>query len=344
MGEMYGATPHSCTMGRTERIYRPTLDLDVMKTYQANMLLLLAAAIWGFAFVAQRLGMAHVGPFTFNAVRFGLGALSLIPLIHLTRARREHNASIVQLLVGGLLLGVALFAAASAQQIGMVTTTAGKAGFITGLYVVLVPVLALAWGERATWLTWVGALFAVVGLYFLSVTEQLTLTTGDAWVLLSALLWAVQIQLVAYFTRSIDALPLAAAQFAICSVLSWIATLLTAEPVTMVGLQGALLPILYGGLMSVGIAFTLQVVSQRHAKPTPAAIIMSLEAAFAALGGWLLLDERLGPRGALGAALMMIGMVLAQIKLRRTRAAGEVDAPASARQAGEPYPLVTETP
>jgi drug/metabolite transporter (DMT)-like permease len=287
-----------------------------MTTLKANTLLLLAAAIWGFAFVAQRLGMVHVGPFTFNAVRFGLGALSLLPLIWATRARREHNASLARLLLGGLVLGAALFAAASAQQIGMVTTTAGKAGFITGLYVVLVPLLALAWGERASWITWVGAVFAVAGLYFLSVTEDLTLTTGDAWVLLSAFLWAVQIQLVAYLTRSIDVLPLAAAEFAVCSVLSWAATLITAEPVTVVGLQAALLPILYGGFMSVGIAFTLQVVSQRHAKPTPAAIIMSLEAAFAAVGGWLILDERLGPRGLLGAGLMMIRMVLAQIKLR----------------------------
>jgi drug/metabolite transporter (DMT)-like permease len=307
-----------------------------MTTFKANTLLLLAAAIWGFAFVAQRLGMAHVGPFTFNAIRFGLGALSLLPLIHATRARREHNASFGRLLVGGLVLGTALFAAASTQQIGLVTTTAGKAGFITGLYVVLVPVLALAWGERASWLTWVGAALAVAGLYFLSVTEQLTLSSGDAWVLLSAFLWAVQIQLVAYLTRTIDTLPLAAAEFAVCSILSWVATLLNAEPVTLAGLQAALLPILYGGLMSVGIAFTLQVVSQRHAKPTPAAIIMSLESAFAALGGWLLLDERLGSRGALGAALMMVGMVLAQIKPKRRPAPDSLKAAALLSQPGDP--------
>jgi drug/metabolite transporter (DMT)-like permease len=315
-----------------------------MSTLKANTLLLLAAAIWGFAFVAQRLGMEHVGPFTFNAVRFGLGSLSLVPLIWATRARQEHNASLGRLLVGGALLGTALFAAASAQQIGMVTTTAGKAGFITGLYVVLVPLLALAWGERASWLTWVGAAFAVAGLYFLSVTEDLTLTTGDAWVLLSAFLWAIQIQLVAHLTRSIDVLPLAATEFAVCSALSWVATLLTAEPVTLVGLQGGLLPILYGGLMSVGVAFTLQVVTQRHAKPTPAAIIMSLEAAFAAVGGWLILDERLGSRGLLGAVLMMIGMVLAQIKLRRRSVLDSGEAATLLSQACEPQVPLTEMP
>ena len=125
-----------------------------MTRIQANFLLLLAAAIWGFAFVAQRVGMAYVGPFTFNAIRFGLGALSLLPLIWATRKRREHKPSLRQLMVGVLSIGTVLFVAASAQQIGIVTTTAGKAGFITGLYVVLVPLLALAWGERASWITW----------------------------------------------------------------------------------------------------------------------------------------------------------------------------------------------
>lgn len=259
--------------------------------------------------------MAHVGPFTFNAIRFGLGALSLLPLIRVTRARREVGASANPrtLWVAGLLVGVALFAAASAQQIGIVTTTAGKAGFITGLYVVLVPLAALLWGERASWVTWAGAVLAAMGLYYLSVTEALTLSVGDAWVLLSAVLWTVQIHLIARLTRVIDPLPLAAAEFAVCSLLSWAVAVLT-ETITWAGVVGALWPLAYGSFMSVGVAFTLQVVAQRHAHPTPAAIIMSLESAFAALGGWLLLGERLGSRGALGAGLMMAGMVLAQVQ------------------------------
>ncbi|MGC9521212.1 MAG: DMT family transporter [Anaerolineae bacterium] len=302
-----------------------------MTPLQANLLLLLAAAIWGFAFVAQRVGMLHIGPFTFNAIRFGLGALSLLPLIRATRGRRRHtervggHRSLGRLFLAGLAVGVVLFAAASAQQIGIVTTTAGKAGFITGLYVVLVPLLALVWGERASWATWIGAVLAVVGLYFLSVTERFTLAPGDAWVLLSAVLWAVQIQLIAHFTRSVDPLPLATMEFAVCSVLSWITALLT-EPIAWVGIQAALWPLLYGSFMSVGIAYTLQVVAQRHARPTPAAIIMSLESAFAALGGWLLLDEQLGARSALGAALMMVGMILAQIRAGQTRRQGTVPA------------------
>lgn len=284
-----------------------------MTAFQANLLLLLAAVIWGFAFVAQWLGMAHVGPFTFNAIRFGLGALSLLPLIRATRDRREHAARPAVLWTGGVIVGSALFAAASAQQIGIVTTTAGKAGFITGLYVVLVPLAALIWGERASWTTWLGATLAAVGLYFLSVTEALTLSVGDAWVLLSAVFWTAQIHLIARLTRVIDPLPLAAAQFAVCSLLSWVAALAT-ETITWAGIGGALWPLAFSSFGSVGTAFTLQVVAQRHAHPTSAAIIMSLEAAFAALGGWLFLGERLGTRGTFGAALMMTGMMLAQVR------------------------------
>lgn len=294
----------------------------------ANTLLLIAAAIWGFAFVAQRVGMASVGPFTFNAVRFALGALSLIPLIAATRKRQEHRAPLRRVLVGGGVLGVVLFVAASAQQLGIVTTTAGKAGFITGLYVILVPLLALVWGERASALTWVGAVLAVVGLYFLSVTEDVVLAVGDAWVLLSAFLFAVQIQLLAHLTQRIDPLPLAAVQFAVCSLLSWGAALIS-EDITWAGMRRGLLPLLYGGLMSVGIAYTFQAVAQRHARPTPAAIIMSLESAFAAFGGWLMLGEQLGARGGTGAALMMAGMVVAQVKLGGDREVDGLGEPAS---------------
>jgi drug/metabolite transporter (DMT)-like permease len=284
-----------------------------MTTLTANLLLLLAAAVWGFAFVAQRVGMAHMGPFTFNAIRFALGAASLIPVIRATRSRQEHNAPLGRVVLSGTALGIVLFFAASAQQLGIMTTTAGKAGFITGLYVVFVPLLALAWGERTSWLTWAGAMVAVVGLYFLSVTEQVVLSTGDAWILLGAFLFAVQIQLIAYLTQRVDPLPLAAVQFVVCSLLSWLVAGFT-EPITWSLLEGGLLPILYGGFMSVGVAYTLQAVAQRYAHPTPAAIIMSFESPFAALGGWLLLGEQLGARGGIGAVLMMTGMLLAQVK------------------------------
>ena len=285
------------------------------RSMRANALLLITAMIWGFAFVAQRVGMDYVGPFTFNAVRFGIGSLSLVPLIRATRERRAHRAPWPVLLRSGLMAGVVLFAGASLQQVGLVTTTAGKAGFITGLYVVLVPLMGLLWGQRVSGLTWLGAVLAVVGLYFLSVTERLTVKPGDLWVLLGALGWTVHVHLIDRMTARIDPLPLASVQFAVCSLLSFVVAL-TSESITVGGLSDALLPILYGGFMSVGIAYTLQVVAQRDAHPTPAAIIMSLESAFAAVGGGLILGEELGVRGTIGAALMLVGMVLAQIKRR----------------------------
>jgi drug/metabolite transporter (DMT)-like permease len=163
---------------------------------------------------------------------------------------------------------------------------------------------------------------AAVGLYFLSVTGEVVLAAGDAWVLLSALLFAVQIQLLAHLTRRVAPLPLAAVQFGVCSLLSW-GVAAFSEPIVWTGLMQGLLPLLYGGLMSVGVAYTLQAVAQRHARPTPAAIIMSFESAFAALGGWLLLDEQLGARGGVGAALMMTGMMVAQVKVRDSGKATE---------------------
>jgi drug/metabolite transporter (DMT)-like permease len=288
---------------------------STVRSMRANALLLITAMIWGFAFVAQRVGMDYIGPFTFNAVRFGMGSLSLVPLIRATRRRREHRAPWPLLVKGGVIAGVVLFAGASLQQVGLVTTTAGKAGFITGLYVVLVPLMGLLWGQRVSWLTWLGAVLAVVGLYFLSVTERLTVQPGDLWVLLGAVGWTIHVHLIDRLTARIDPLPLASVQFAVCSLLSFVVAL-SSETITAAGLSGALLPLLYGGLMSVGIAYTLQVVAQRDAHPTPAAIIMSLESAFAAVGGGLMLGEELGVRGTIGAALMLVGMVLAQIKRR----------------------------
>ena len=283
-----------------------------MSVLQANILLLITAAIWGFAFVAQRAGMAHLGPFSFNAIRFGLGSLSLLPLVLATRRQREFHPSLGRLVRSGALAGVVLFAGASLQQVGLVCTTAGKAGFITGLYVVLVPLLGLLWGERVYLPAWIGAISAVAGLYLLSVSEQLSISPGDLWITLGALFWALHVQLIARLTQSIDALPLAAMQFAVCSLLSFGAAWAT-ETITWEAVRAAMVPLLYGSFMSVGIAYTLQVVAQRHASPTPAAIIMSLESPFAAFGGWLLLGETMEMRQIAGAVLMLAGMLIAQI-------------------------------
>ncbi len=288
-----------------------------LKAFKAEILLLLAAIIWGFAFVAQRMGMDHIGPFTYNGVRFLLGALSLAPLLWLGRRTApllDPGAKRLTL-AGSLLAGLILFAGASLQQIGLIYTTAGKAGFITGLYVVIVPLLGLLWGQRTPWGTWLGALLAIFGLYLLTMSDRLALGEGDGLVLIGALFWAGHVLVIGWLAgRRVDPVLLACLQFIVCAVLS-LAVALVSEPITLTGLRGATLPILYGGLLSVGVAYTLQVVAQRDAPPTHAAIILSLETVFAALGGWLLLNEVLAERGLLGCGLMFVGMLLSQLAL-----------------------------
>jgi len=283
------------------------------------MLLLLAAILWGFAFVAQRAGMRHVGPFIFNGVRFALGSASLLPLMLVNRRRRNANnlshTSRKTLIVGGGFAGATLFVGSSLQQVGIVYTTAGKAGFITGLYVIIVPVLGLFWRQRPNIVTWGGAILATVGLYFLSITEDFTISTGDLLVLISAFFWAVHVHIIGWFSVRTDPIKLASLQFLVCSVLSLIVAVFT-EVITIQGLFNAVVPILYGGLVSVGIAYTLQVVAQQHARPTHAAIILSLETVFAALGGWIILSESLSSRGLAGCALMLAGMLLSQINVK----------------------------
>jgi drug/metabolite transporter (DMT)-like permease len=243
------------------------------RTLRSNTLLMLTAMIWGFAFVAQRIGMDHVGPFTFNGIRFAMGGLSLIPVMIVTgRPHRDvrhpsPRSGTKTLLTGGVLAGAALFTGASLQQVGLMYTTAGKAGFITGLYVVLVPIVGLIWRQHADTGTWLGALLAATGLYFLSVTEQFTISFGDFLELLGALVWACHVLLIGWFSPKISAIRLSFIQFMVCSALSLVAAAIT-ETVTAEGLRGAAPAILYGGLGSVGIAYTLQVVAQKHARAT----------------------------------------------------------------------------
>ncbi len=288
------------------------------RVWRANALLLLAAAIWGFAFVAQRVGMNYVGPFTFTGVRFALGSVALLPLLAARRRRSTERLSWRVLLPGGLLAGVVLFAGASCQQIGIVTTTAGKAGFITGLYVVLVPLLGLLQRQRIGMGAWIGAILAVVGLYFLTMPADLSelrltaMTSGDLWVLLGAFFWALHVHILAWLTQRVEALPIAVLQFAVTAILSSIVALLLETP-TLPGLRDAVWAILYGGLLSVGVAYTLQVVAQRDARPAHAAIILSLEAVFAVIGGALLLGEMLTLRGLAGCVLMLAGMLVSQL-------------------------------
>jgi drug/metabolite transporter (DMT)-like permease len=289
------------------------------QTLKSDTLLLLTAIIWGFAFVAQRVGMEYVGPFTFNGIRFALGCLALAPFLiwqkNQTKSTEKPRTSRKRstLILGGILAGLALFAGASFQQVGLVYTTAGKAGFITGLYVVIVPILGLFWKQKPEIGTWIGAVLAAVGLYLLSVTETFVIAFGDLLELIGAFFWAGHMLIIGWLSPLTNPVRLAIVQYAACSVFSMIVALLT-ETISAQGLYQAAIPILYGGLLSVGIAYTLQIIAQKKAHPAHAAILLSLEAVFAALGGWMLLGETLSVRGMTGCGLMLSGMLLSQLQ------------------------------
>ena len=287
-------------------------------TIKSDMLLLLTATIWGFAFVAQRVGMDYVGPFTFNGIRFALGSLVLVPFILRNSHKNESSVpkqdggAVRLIFLGGGLAGFTLFTGASLQQVGLVYTTAGNAGFITGLYVVIVPLLGLFFRQRANLGSWLGAVIAAIGLYFLSITESFTIAYGDFLELAGACFWAGHVLIIGWLSPRMDSLKLALTQFSACSILSMITAALF-ETISLSSILDATLPLLYGGALSVGIAYTLQIVAQKNAHPAHAAILLSLEAVFAAIGGWLLLGETLSSRGMFGCSLMLAGMLLSQL-------------------------------
>lgn len=288
-----------------------------MNTIKSNFILLLAATIWGFAFVAQRVGMEHVGPFTFNGVRFLLGGLSLIPLILYTRidsqtTRLEWKSSVLP----GLLAGTVLFIAASLQQLGLMYTTAGKAAFVTCLYIVLVPVIGIFLHQSVGRGTWLGCILAILGLYFLCIKESASLQIGDLLELMGAFFWSFHILIIGHFSRRVDTLKLSIFQFLTCATLSLFTAVIT-ETIVINNIAAAAVPILYGGICSVGVAYTLQIVGQKHAPPAHAAIILSMETVFAVIGGFLLLGERIGGQEMVGCALMLTGMLVSQLQSLR---------------------------
>lgn len=282
---------------------------------RAGFLLLLTSLIWGFGFIAQRLGMEHVGPYSFNVFRFLLGAASLLPLVlFLGKSGGETapKAGKPFWVVGGL-AGVALFGGATFQQVGIQFTTVGKAGFITGLYVVIVPILGLCLKQRIDKLTIAGVALATYGLYLLSITEGFSIGRGDTLVLAGAFFWAVHVQVVGHAARyKLDPLKLAMLQYLVCAGLNLVLALVF-EEFSMQATLDASGAILYAGLVSVGVAFTLQIIAQKHVDPSRAAIILTLEAVFAVLAGWMILNETLREREAWGCILMLAGMMLSQL-------------------------------
>ena len=289
------------------------------KVIRADLIMLLAAAIWGFAFVAQREGMETMGPFLFNAARFFIGSAVLFPLVwYLSKKNKtptNKETSTKKLLIAGTIAGLFLFLASSFQQVGIQYTTAGKAGFITGLYIFFVPLIGIFFGQRTGSGTWLGAFIAVIGLYLLSINDDFSIARGDLLQLICAVFFAAHILVVGYVAKRMDPLKLSLIQYVVSGVLSFFIAI-AIEVITWQMIVDTAIPLLYAGVMSIGVGYTLQVVAQQHAKSSHAAIILGLEGAFAVLGGWLILDENLSTRGLIGCGLMLSGMFLSQLLQR----------------------------
>ena len=287
---------------------------------KSTVLLFLTAIIWGFAFVAQRVGADYVGTFTFNGIRFLLGSFSLIPVILMFEREEYNKKKMLKTLAVSLVAGTILFIAASLQQYGVVLTgSAGKAGFLTGLYTVLVPVIRFLMGKKTDILTFVGAFFAVGGLFLLCMTgDKLTFGKGDIVLIIGAVFWALHILIIDKFVNEISPLKFSMLQFFVCGLISMVIAVFT-ENIEITAMKSALVPILYGGLMSVGVAYTCQILGQKDADPTFASIVFSTESVFSAIGGAIILHEIMSGRGYLGCVFIFIGIVLSQLNLREIR-------------------------
>jgi drug/metabolite transporter (DMT)-like permease len=289
-----------------------------MKTQalKTDLLMLITAAIWGFAFVAQREGMETMGPFLFSGVRFLIGVVVLLPVIWFLSKKPQQNhkaeVSTKKLIFAGTIAGLLLFGAISFQQVGLQYTTAGKSGFITGLYIFFVPLIGLFFGQKTGSGTWLGATIALFGLYLLSIKEDFSIAEGDLLQLICAVFFAAHVLVIGYLAKRMDPLKISLVQYLVCGVISLLIAVVI-EVISWDMIVATTIPLLYAGVMSIGIGYTLQVVAQQHAHSSHAAIILSLEGAFAVLGGWLILDEQLPARGLLGCALMLTGMVLSQL-------------------------------
>ena len=271
-----------------------------------NILLVLTALIWGCAFVAQSVGMDFVGPFTFNMARFLIGAIVLLPVIwFMDRQRKtgaEKGAGQKTLIIGGICCGIALAVASTLQQWGILFTTVGKAGFITAMYIVIVPLLGIFIGKKVRPLIIGCVAIAVVGFYFLCMTESLRLGLGDFLVLLCAIAFSIHILV----------MKMSAIQFLTAAIISAVPTLLWEQPVLTEILQ-AWQPVLYAGVMSCGVAYTLQIIAQKNADPTVASLLLSLESVFSVLAGWVLLGQELSLKELFGCVLIFCAIILAQL-------------------------------
>jgi len=293
------------------------------KAMQANLMMLLAASIWGFAFVAQRVGMETMGPHWFNSLRFFIGVVALTPVViwmDRTQAKSSNEgpkSSTKSLLMGGAVAGLLLFIGATFQQVGLQYTTAGKAGFITGMYIFFVPLIGLFFRMKTGLGTWLGAAIALWGLYLLSINEDFTLSKGDTLQLICAVAFAGHVLMIGYLASRMDTVKLSLVQFFVAGLLAMILALYF-EQLTWGMIKSTAVPLLFAGVMSTGIAYTLQTIAQQHAHPSHAAIILSSEGVFAVIGGFLLLNEVLPAQGLLGCGLILVGMLMSQLMPRLT--------------------------
>lgn len=300
-------------------------DLKMRKNSIGNsMLLLLAAIIWGVAFVAQSAGMDYMGPLTFNASRFLIGGVLLLPFALSGEIKkwkktedtleREKNLKIT--IIGGICCGLAICIASIFQQYGILYTTVGKAGFITALYIVLVPIFGLFLGKRPRWIVWPGAVLAVIGLYLLCMNGTMSINKGDMLLFCCALVFTVHIMVIDYFSPKANGVTLSCIQFLFSGIVCIVAAFIFEKP-SLDGIVSGLMPILYAGVMSCGVAYTLQIIGQKHVEPAVASIILSMESVVSVLAGWVLLNERLAPKEIAGCLLMFVAVILVQLPERK---------------------------
>ena len=286
---------------------------------RGSLAILVATVIWGSAFIAQSVGMDYIGPFTFQTMRSVLAVPFLIVVIFLIEqnpAKSIEKWMQPELWKAGLPCGIALFIAAGLQQMGIVHTAAGKAGFITAMYIVLVPILGIFLHKKPPITSWIGVVLAVIGLYLLSCVGVSQVNIGDVYLLGCALGYAVQITLVDQMGSAVDGLRLNCVQSLFCGIFSGTVMFLTEEPV-LSNILACWIPLVYAGIFSLGIAFSLQIIGQQHLEPTPAALIMSLESVFAVLFGWLLLHERMSAAELSGCVLVFIAVILSQVPVKK---------------------------
>ena len=290
----------------------------MLKKLRGSLMLLTAAFIWGTAFVAQSKGMDYVAPFTYNAVRTLIGGVVLIPMVFLfgQKSRRkasEDNNKIS--FIGGIICGLVLFAASSFQQLGISLTSAGKAGFITALYVVIVPVISIIFGQKSSLKMWLCAFTAIIGFYLLCIKEGFRLSKGDLYVLICAVFYSVHIIVIDHFnSKGAEPVKMSCVQFFTAGSIMMICMFIFESP-ALSAVWAAKYTILYAGVMSCGVAYTLQIIGQKYTESTAAALIMSLESVFAALAGWIILSEHMSMKEFAGCILVFAAVVFSQLDI-----------------------------